>query len=181
MSKPAAVSLLCLIVVAGMSPWFAATAALPDMVREGAIAPGRQALLTTGVQAGFVLGALGFAIFGVADRFDPRRVMAVAALSNAAASAALLAAPLGSDLAVALRVLTGIGFAGIYPVGMKIAVGWGLKDRGLIVGALVGALTLGSGAPHLVAWAGGADWRLVIGAVAAASLAAGLAAPFLSL
>ncbi|MEO0363341.1 MAG: MFS transporter, partial [Pseudomonadota bacterium] len=47
--------------------------------------------------------------------------------------------------------------------------------------ALVGALTLGSGAPHLVAWAGGADWRLVIGAVAAASLAAGLAAPFLSL
>jgi len=55
---------------------------------------------------------------------------------------------------------------------MKIAVGWGQKDRGFLVGALVGALTLGSASPHLVALGGGADWRLT---VAAASLAAGVA------
>ena len=47
-------------------------------------------------------------------------------------------------------MVTGVMMAGVYPVGMKIATGWGLKDRGLLVGILVGALTLGSSLPHLV-------------------------------
>ena len=181
MTKPASLALLCVVVVAGMSPWFATAAALPDMAREGAISPARQALLSSGVQAGFVIGALISAIMGLADRFDPRRVIAVAALINAVATAGLFIAPLGSDAAIALRVITGAGFAGIYPPGMKIAVGWGLKDRGLLVGALVAALTLGSGSPHLVAWLGGAEWRTVIGAVAVASAFAACAAPFVGL
>ncbi|MEL6794034.1 MAG: MFS transporter [Pseudomonadota bacterium] len=181
MGKLGSLLLLGLVVVAGMSPWFATAAALPDMAREGAIGPARQAMLSSGVQAGFVIGALVSAFLGLSDRFDPRRVIACAALVNAAATAGLFIVPLGSDAAIALRVLTGAGFAGIYPPGMKIAVGWGLKDRGLLVGALVAALTLGSGAPNLVAFAGGADWRLVIGVVAAASLAAGLTAPFVRL
>ena len=181
MTKTASIGLLCLVVVAGMSPWCATAAALPDMVREGGISASRQALLSSGVQAGFVIGALISAFLGLADRFDPRRVVACAALMNGIATAGLFIAPLGSDAAIALRVLTGAGFAGIYPPGMKIAVGWGLKDRGFLVGVLVAALTLGSGAPHLVAWAGGADWRIVIGVVAAASLFAALAAPFVGL
>lgn len=180
-SKRAALALLCLVVIAGMSPWFAAAAAMPDMVREGAIGAARQALLSSGVQAGFVIGAVAFAVLGLADRFDPRRVIAAAALMNAAATAGVLFAALGSDLAVALRVLTGAGFAGIYPVGMKIAVGWGLKDRGLLVGILVGALTFGSAAPHLVSWLGGAEWRAVIGATALASLGAALLVPLVAL
>ena len=181
MSKTASLALLCTVVVAGMSPWFATAAALADMAREGAISPARQAMLSSGVQAGFVIGALLSGVLGIADRFDPRKVIAAAALLNALCTAGLFIAPLGSDAAIALRVLTGAGFAGVYPPGMKIAVGWGLKDRGLLVGTLVAALTLGSGAPHLVAWAGGADWRLVVGAVAAASAVAGLAAPFVGL
>lgn len=181
MSKTASLALLCTVVVAGMSPWFATTAALADMAREGAISPARQAMLSSGVQAGFVIGALLSGVLGIADRFDPRKVIAAAAVLNALCTAGLFIAPLGSDAAIALRVLTGAGFAGVYPPGMKIAVGWGLKDRGLLVGTLVAALTLGSGAPHLVAWVGGADWRLVVGAVAAASAVAGLAAPFVGL
>ncbi len=172
MSKSAAIAILCAVVVAGMSPWFATAAALPDMAREGAISPMRQALLTSGVQAGFVIGALVSAVLGLADRFDPRRLMACAALTNAAATTGLFIAPLGSDAAIALRVLTGAGFAGIYPPGMKIAVGWSVKDRGLLVGTLVAALTFGSGVPHLFAWIGGAEWRVVIAATALASFAA---------
>jgi predicted MFS family arabinose efflux permease len=49
-------------------------------------------------------------------------------------------------------------------VGMKIAVGWARADRALLVGSLVGALTVGSASPHLIALAGGADWRLTIAA-----------------
>lgn len=181
MTKTPALILLCLVVVAGMSPWFATAAALPDMVREAAISNMRQALLSSAVQAGFVIGAIGMAVSGLPDRFDPRRVLAASALMNAAASVALLWAPLGGDVAIALRFLAGAGFAGIYPVGMKIAVGWGQRDRGLLVGLLVGALTFGSGAPHLAAYFGGADWRVVVIAVAAASAFAAVGALFLTL
>jgi MFS family permease len=55
---------------------------------------------------------------------------------------------------------------------MKIAVGWGTRDRGLLVGLLVGAVTLGSASPHLVALLGGADWRATV-ATASALAASG--------
>jgi MFS family permease len=85
----------------------------------------------------------------------------------------LVASP-GGAVAIAARVVTGVLLAGVYPVGMKIAVGWGLKDRGLLVGLLVGAVTLGSAAPHLIALAGGADWRLSIAAASLLAVAGGL-------
>ena len=63
--------------------------------------------------------------------------------------------------------------AGVYPVGMKIAVGWGLKDRGYLVGLLVGSLTLGSAAPHLAAIIGGAEWRFAVIVTSAAAMFGG--------
>jgi MFS family permease len=173
-SKLRSITLLTLAEVAAMSLWFATAAALPDMVREAAISPARQALLSSGVQAGFVVGALTVAASGLADRFDPRRVFALCAILAAIASLALLAAPIGGNLAIALRVLTGALLAGVYPVGMKIAVGWGTKDRGLLVGLLVGALTLGSALPHLTAYLGGAEWRAMIVSTSALAVVAGL-------
>ena len=44
-------------------------------------------------------------------------------------------------MSIAARIVTGALLAGVYPVGMKIAVGWGQKDRGFLVGLLIGALT----------------------------------------
>ncbi len=160
--KSRSITLLVLAEIAVMSLWFASAAVLPDMTREGGISATRQALLSSGVQAGFVIGALLVAIYGIADRFDPRRVFAASAIIAAALNAGLLVSPLGGALAIAIRVATGALMAGVYPVGMKIAVGWGVRDRGLLVGLLVGALTLGSASPHLAAWFGGADWRMAI-------------------
>jgi MFS family permease len=173
-SKLRSITLLAFAEVAGMSLWFATAAALPDMVREASISATRQALLSSGVQLGFVVGALTVAASGLADRFDPRRVFALCAILAALANLALLAAPIGGDFAILLRVLTGALLAGVYPVGMKIAVGWGTKDRGLLVGLLVGALTLGSALPHLTAYLGGAEWRAVIVSTSALAFVAGL-------
>ena len=170
MAKTRSISLLVLSAIAGMSLWFTSSAVLPDMLREADISPFAQALLASGVQAGFVVGALISAILGFADRFDPRRVFAISAVLAAVANAALLIAPLGGEIAIGLRFLTGALLAGVYPVGMKIAVGWGTKDRGLLIGLLVGALTLGSAAPHLLSFIGGTEWRL---AISVTSLAAG--------
>ena len=72
--------LLLLAEVAAMSLWFVSAAVLPDMLRETTLTPFRQAALSSGVQAGFVIGALVSAVLGLADRFDPRRVFAASAI-----------------------------------------------------------------------------------------------------
>src|SRR4051812_38924159 len=144
------------------------------MAREAALPPGFLAWLTGGVQAGFVLGTLGSAALALPDRIDPRRLIAAACLLGAAANVLILALPVGDPWVIVARGATGLALACVYPVGMKLAAGWaGPRDAGLVVGLLVGGLTLGSGSPHLVNALGGLDWRMT---VAAASLAALLAA-----
>ena len=166
--------LLLLAEVAAMSLWFVSAAVLPDMLRETTLTPFRQAALSSGVQAGFVIGALVSAVLGLADRFDPRRVFAASAIGAGLINLTLLIDAPGGAVAIAARVATGALLAGVYPVGMKIVVGWGEKDRGFLVGALIGALVLGTASPHLIALIGGADWRLTVAAASAASVVAGL-------
>jgi MFS family permease len=168
------IALLTLVEVAALSLWFVSAAILPDMLREVQISPVRQAALSSGVQLGFVIGALGSAMLGLADRFDPRHVIACASAGAGLINAVLLAVAPGSLIAIAVRVITGALLAGVYPVGMKIAVGWGLKDRGLLVGVPVGGTVLGSAVPHLFSFLGGADWRLSIALASLAAIAGGL-------
>ena len=76
-----------------------------------------------------------------------------------------------------LRFLTGLLLAGVYPVGMKIMATWTQADRGLGIGLLVGALTLGSAFPHLVnALTGMSHWRLVLLVASGAAALGGLIA-----
>ncbi|GGC33493.1 MFS transporter [Siccirubricoccus deserti] len=172
--RPASIVLIVLAQVLALSLWFSGTAAGPAMAREAAVPPGFLAWLTGGVQAGFVLGTLASAALALPDRVDPRRLIAAACLFGATANALILALPVGDPWVVVARGATGLALACVYPVGMKLAAGWaGPGDAGLVVGLLVGGLTLGSGAPHLVNALGGLEWRVT---VAAASLAALLAA-----
>ena len=172
--KAGSMALLMLAQVLVLSLWFISAATMPGMLAEVAISPARQAALSSGVQIGFVGGALVSAVLGLADRFDPRALFAGCAVLAAAANAALPVLPVGGDLAIALRVLTGLSLAGVYPVGMKMAAGWGLRDRGFLVGLLVGALTLGSSLPHLLAGLGGADWRVTVYLSAGGALIGGV-------
>jgi MFS family permease len=174
-SKRASVTVLILTQVAVLSLWFSAAAVLPDMAREAGLSAARLAWLSTAVQLGFAGGALVYALLGFADRFDPRRVFMISALAAAAANLGLLAVPIGGWQAVALRGFTGAAMAGVYPVGMKIATGWGKSDRALLIGLLVGALTIGSASPHLISAIGGAEWRLTIWASTALAAAGGCA------
>ena len=160
--------------IAAMALWFVSSAVLGDMQAESPMSETIAALLTSSVTAGFVIGALSLSILGLADRYDPRLVFATAAVAAALANAGLLLVPIGHDGAIAMRFITGVCLAGVYPVGMKIMVGWGLHDRGLLVGLLVGGLTLGSAFPHLLAWIGGAQWRLTTGIASMLALLAAL-------
>lgn len=171
--KSRSLILLILATMAGMSLWFMTAAVLPDMAAEAGLAGGDLARLSSAVQAGFVAGSLVFALTGIPDRIDPRRVFAACALGTAVTNAGLLGVPIGGTSAVALRFATGALMAGVWPVAMKLAFGWGIGDRGLLVGSLAGALTAGKSVPYLLAWLGGADWRGAVVSGSALALAGG--------
>jgi len=170
------ISLIVAAQVLAMALWFSATAVVPAL-RERGLGSFRASLFTTAVQLGFVLGTWISALFGLADRLEPRRLFAASALAAAMANAAILLVDPAAPAVVVLRLFTGVCMAGVYPVGIKLVASWAEGDMGLMVGLLVGALTLGSALPHLFgalgAGAAALDWRFTLGA---ASLSAALAA-----
>ena len=151
---------LCLAVVLTLSVWFAGTAAVPDLLASGLVTPARAAWLTAAVQLGFVAGTLISAVLSLADRRDPRLLfLAAGLLASAATLAQTLVAPSGGA-ALALRFVAGAAMAGVYPVGMKLAASWARGDLGLLIGMLVGAVTLGSALPHAIpTLLGGIGWQ----------------------
>jgi MFS family permease len=96
------------------------------------------------------------------DVLNPRRLFNVGCLAGALANAGLTVAP--SPIAIiALRVATGAALAWVYPPGMKVAAGWFEQRRGAALGVLIGALTIGSAFPHLLAAASAAvPWRALM-------------------
>lgn len=173
--KTASIILLALCEVAAMSLWFSASAVVPSITAEYPLSDFQISLFTSSVQAGFVLGTLVSAVMGLADRLEPRRFFMASALIASIANASILVIEPGSPLVYVARLITGICMAGIYPVGMKMAGSWAKGDLGLLVAILVGALTLGSAAPHLFNAFGGVDWRFTIMTTSAAGLFAALA------
>ncbi len=160
-----------------MSLWFVSAAILPEIVAEAALGPGRAAALSSAVQLGFVAGALALAAHGTADRFDPRRVFAACgAPRRGAPTSRCSRRPSAARRRSRCARSPARRWPGVYPVGMKIAVGWGARDRGLLVGLIVGAVTLGSASPHLIALLGGADWRATVLATSALAALGGAAA-----
>ncbi len=179
--KTRSILILVIAQVSALSLWFISSAVLPDMLRDFPISAGRQAALNSAVPAGFVVGALASALLGLSDRFDPRRLFFLCACIASLSGYALLVFEPGGNASIFMRFVTGAMLAGVYPVGMKIAVGWGKEDRGLLVGLLVGALTFGSASPHLVAWMGEADWQTTIKIVSSFTLLSALLILFSSL
>jgi MFS family permease len=142
---------LAVIVIAqlfGTSLWFSANSAGDDLMRAWALQAADIGRLTIAVQLGFILGTLGFALSGLADRFAASRIFAVCAVLGAAANAGfvLLAHGLGEGLG--WRFVVGLALAGVYPLGMKLVVSWVPQHAGAALAWLVGMLTLGTALPH---------------------------------
>jgi len=171
-SKLASVTIIAICQVAALALWFSASAVVPALVREYQLSGFMQAALTSGVQLGFVTGCLVSAVLGLPDRVDPRRLFALCALAGAIANALLLLVNPSTAVAPMLRFATGMALAGVYPVGMKLASTWARGDMGLMVGILVGALTLGSALPHLFNALGGVDWHVPVVVSSVTALAA---------
>jgi MFS family permease len=166
-------ALLAVAELLGMSLWFAASAVAPHYRALWNLTTSQTAWLTSVVQLGFVLGTALSALLNLADVVPSRRLFATAALLAAGANAALLVAP---DYRTALlsRLLTGAALAGVYPPAMKMVATWFRARRGLAVGTIVGALTVGKAAPYLVHAFPGAGARPVVLTVTAGAVVAAL-------
>ncbi len=161
---------LSVATVLSLTVWFSTNAIAPALEAEKGFSSGDIAWLTIAVQIGFVIGTLLIAITNLADVINTRKVFAICAVLAGATNAALVFVPGGFATALVLRLLSGVFLGGVYPPGMKIISGWFLSGRGIAIGVMIGALTLGSGSPHLLRSIFVAQWETTL------YLSAGLAA-----
>jgi MFS family permease len=145
-----------------LSLWFSASAVLPALAREWQLGDAGRAGLTIAVQFGFIVGTLVSALANLPDLWPPQRLMMMSALLGAIANAAVALRVDSLGPALVLRFLTGLCMAGAYPPAMKIMATWFREGRGLAIGILVGALTVGSGIPYLIRGVTDLPWRATL-------------------
>ena len=161
---------VALATLGALTVWFSTNAVASALGEELGFGDGEVAWLTIAVQFGFVAGTVASALTNLAERMNARRLFALSALAAALANVA----PVGSEsfaVWVLARFLTGLFLAGVYPPAMHVISGWYRTGRGLALGVVIGALTLGSGSPHLLRALLEGEWHL---AMAAASVLATL-------
>ncbi|MEO8436638.1 MAG: MFS transporter [Pyrinomonadaceae bacterium] len=164
-SRWRALTLLAIAELLGMSLWFSGSAVVPALRIEWQLSEAAANWLTLAVQIGFVCGTLLSAIFNLPDILRSRYLFALTALAGALANGIFGMYAAGPKPAIALRFLTGMFLAGVYPPAMKIMATWFRRGRGMALGILVGALTLGKAAPYLINAIGSSNWRYnVVGA-----------------
>jgi MFS family permease len=142
-------SLLAAAELLGMSLWFAASAIAPQLRLLWNLTTGQAAWLTTLVQLGFVCGTAVAAVLNLADLIPASTLFASCAVLGAVSNAGVLFVP-GYGGALLLRFATGFFLAGVYPPAMKMTATWFRSQRGLAIGVIVGALTVGKALPYLV-------------------------------
>lgn len=157
-----------------MGLWFSASAVTSSLSAEWNLSDSGRAWLTMSVQVGFVIGAFISALFNLSDIFNARYVFASGAFIGAIFNALIGLFVNSIDPALIFRFLTGFCLAGVYPPGMKIMASWFESGRGMAIGVLVGALTIGSASPHLLKVLGNPDWRELMLIASILSVIAGL-------
>ena len=165
-------AILALAELLGMSLWFTASAVSPQLAPRWGLGTSETAWLTGIVQLGFVCGTAAAAILNLSDVIPTRYLFAASALLGALANVLLLHVD-GYRGALACRFATGAMLAGVYPPAMKMTATWFHDRRGLAIGVIVGALTVGKGTPYLVsALASGSVSAVVVATSAGAVISA---------
>lgn len=187
MPLPAKWRNLCFVALAellAMALWFSASAVVPQLTTAWHLDGSQEAWLTMSVQLGFVMGTVLSGVLNLADRMDSRRLFVASAVLGAIFNASIPLLNCGPGTTIVLRFLTGVSLAGVYPPGMKIMATWCHEDRGLGIGILVAAVTMGSAMPYLLnavplfGTAGMPPWPSVLFATSGMAVTAAIIAGF---
>jgi len=164
-----ALAALSLAELLALSLWFSASAVLPALSREWSLGSSGRASLTIAVQLGFIAGTLASALGNLPDVWSPRSLM-IAASSRRHRQRGARAHRRQPG---ARRWRCASSPASRWPEPI-------LRDedhrhlvprgRGLAIGILIGALTVGSATPHLIRGVTDLPWRETL--LAASGLAA---------
>src|ERR1700752_1185399 len=154
-----ALTLLSIAELLGMSLWFSGSAVVPALSAEWNLSPSQISWIAIAVQLGFVAGTLISATLNLPDIISTRHLFAVSAFLGAVLNAIFGLYVHDPSTAIVLRFAMGVCLAGVYPPGMKVMATWFRERRGMALGVLVGALTLGKATPYLVNALGSANWR----------------------
>lgn len=166
-------ALLAVAELLGMALWFAGSAIAPQLQRAWQLDGAQVAWITVAVQLGFVSGTAVSALLNLADVMPARTLFAASALLGAIANAGLAYAD-GLPVALFSRFLAGACLAGVYPPAMKMTSTWFRERRGLAVGTIVGALTIGKAGPYLLGAIPGISIGAIMGVSSASAAAAAL-------
>lgn len=167
-------ALISICLIGALGTWFSATVILPELTLRTQLGESQQVWLTNAVQLGFVLGAVLIAFFNISDSMSLTVLIALSCTLAALANLLLLwtDTPFGM---ITLRLMTGAALSGVYPPVVKLIATWFQKGRGIAMGIIIGALTIGSAMPHLFrAIAAEANWMFVIWASSLTTFLAGL-------
>jgi len=164
-----ALAALSLAELFALSLWFSASAVLPALSLEWSLGASGRAGLTIAVQLGFIVGTLASALGNLPDVWSPRLLMLGSIVAGVVANTTLALTVDGLGPALTLRFVTGLAMAGAYPPAMKIIATWFRERRGLAIGVLIGALTVGSAIPHFIRGVTDLPWRQTL--LAASGLA----------
>ncbi|MBS4189485.1 MFS transporter [Bacillus sp. FJAT-49705] len=154
--------ILSIAMVGTMTTWFSMTAVLPELVTIWHLNSLQGSFVTIMVQIGFVIGSLISAFINLPDRVQPNILILWSAVL--AGVSTILTAILADHLTHALffRFITGIALSGVYGPSLKLLSTWFRLRRGMALGFLVGALTLGSATPHLFRGVATSSWETVL-------------------
>jgi len=164
-------------VLLAFAPWFSASAVGPLLVAEWHPSALDLPLLTVAVQVGFAVAAIGLAVSGAADAIAGPRLFLAGSIVAAAGNLGFALLAGSPAAALPWRFATGAGLAAVYPVAVRMLSGWFRRERGLAIGVLIGALTVGSALPHLIRAVGvpnGLDWRPTVAIASLLALVGGL-------
>ncbi|MBP0623367.1 MFS transporter [Cupriavidus consociatus] len=160
---PGPVATIAIAQLFGTALWFSANSTAADLMRTWHASAADIGWLTNAVQLGFILGTLAISLSGGADRFRASKIFVCSAILGALFNVGFAWLSTGLVSGAIFRFGVGVCLAGIYPMGMKLIVGWAPERTGQALAQLVAMLTLGTALPHAMRVMGaGFPWQWII-------------------
>ncbi|WP_257008313.1 MFS transporter [Bacillus sp. FJAT-45350] len=127
-----------------MQIWFNFSAVMPVIEQEWGLTPTQSGIIIAFFHVGYVIAILFYSF--LIDKYNPKYSFVFGALVAGIAGIIFALFAQGFWSTLILRMISGIGIAGIYVPGMRILSGlFPPKERGKALGVYVGSLVVGSG------------------------------------
>ncbi len=132
-----------------MQVWFNFSAVMPIVEEEWGLSPTQSGIIVSFFHIGYVAAVFFYSF--LSDKYNPKYSFMYGALLAGISGILFVFLADGFISALLLRLLSGIGIAGIYVPGMKIVAQMAPPEkRGAAMGVYVGSLVVGSGFSLLV-------------------------------